>query len=775
MEGVIENVNGMVQNIRRRQMSITERTEESVRLGVQQMDNGVKKLKEISIMVLETGLRLPGLLFIELLWRYQGVSFEDIQDGVIKQMPLSYFDIPTMLDFVHRRNFDHHAAIILSYFVIFISLMFLTLPLSRLIRMYSHFLSIFLFGVAYKLSAIYVDLELKSNEEELKLDGLIKLERHGFHFLAQMLLVVLQSMLLEIDGEPWKFALPVFALPIVARMGGCPKDKLKNEGGVPHGEIPAVSQEKSTTSPPRHASHFQAIFAFSDDEIFAVEADENAHNYACTGTMVFIATYILYRGPSLIKSTKTALRQIKAVFMVHGLADGVSVLWRRLRILELLTFTWITMFLMVLYVELIDKGRTWSEVGRILLTGVAETTNTPITLAALAVSVSYVCKWIADLTKLVTGGARSHGHVLAHSGYTEAVSVVILCIQTGFLGMQVEQKTILLALVLYIVISALLQSLFEIIELVLLNLPSSPQATKSRHARCIAIALLLVVLPLFTTRTMLAFLPIDIYTAIIIANSATVAARAIGVVLKYIVLIVETKSEEPWEGIDDMIYYIDCSNKGIELIAANVVLGFGCYQLVAVGFSLATFAILLFHVIVNIYKRAGQTFQYIKSRNAAVKNINRLSKANAVQLKEREDVCAICFIEMKEEARITPCKHYFHGPCLRKWLAVKMVCPLCYTYMKEEDFGGKGTANQEAPVEEEDDAAGGAIVFDWDEFFFIRGDYSMVNPADPVRIAARDMWPLAPEPPQFERAMMAAIEREERAGEEDELILAEDD
>lgn len=64
--------------------------------------------------------------------------------------------------------------------------MFLTLPLSRLIRMYSHFLSVFLFGVAYKLSAIYVDLEMKTGEEELKLDGLIKLERHGFHFLAQV-------------------------------------------------------------------------------------------------------------------------------------------------------------------------------------------------------------------------------------------------------------------------------------------------------------------------------------------------------------------------------------------------------------------------------------------------------------------------------------------------------------------------------------------------------------------------------------------------------------
>lgn len=43
-----------------------------------------------------------------------------------------------------------------------------------------------------------------------------------------MLLAVLQSLLLEMDVEPWRIALPVFALPIVARMCGCPQDKLKN-------------------------------------------------------------------------------------------------------------------------------------------------------------------------------------------------------------------------------------------------------------------------------------------------------------------------------------------------------------------------------------------------------------------------------------------------------------------------------------------------------------------------------------------------------------------
>jgi hypothetical protein len=30
------------------------------------------------------------------------------------------------------------------------------------------------------------------------------------------------------------------------------------------------------------------------------------------------------------------------------------------------------------------------------------------------------------------------------------------------------------------------------------------------------------------------------------------------------------------------------------------------------------------------------------------------------------------------EARVTPCGHYFHGVCLRKWLFVKQACPMCH-------------------------------------------------------------------------------------------------
>lgn len=73
------------------------------------------------------------------------------------------------------------------------------------------------------------------------------------------------------------------------------------------------------------------------------------------------------------------------------------------------------------------------------------------------------------------------------------------------------------------------------------------------------------------------------------------------------------------------------------------------------------------------------------SRSMAVRNISKLAKASTEQLKstvkvlmiyvhlDRSDMCAICFTEMVEEARVTPCNHFFHGACLRKWLAVKQV------------------------------------------------------------------------------------------------------
>lgn len=63
--------------------------------------------------------------------------------------------------------------------------MFFLLPLYKLVQVYFHIFSLLLFSVAHYLSARYVQLE-QDGDPDLKLDDFTKLERHGFHILAQV-------------------------------------------------------------------------------------------------------------------------------------------------------------------------------------------------------------------------------------------------------------------------------------------------------------------------------------------------------------------------------------------------------------------------------------------------------------------------------------------------------------------------------------------------------------------------------------------------------------
>lgn len=51
-------------------------------------------------------------------------------------------------------------------------------------------------------------------------------------------------------------------------------------------------------------------------------------------------------------------------------------------------------------------------------------------------------------------------------------------------------------------------------------------------------------------------------------------------------------------------------------------------------------------------------------------------------------------------AKITRCRHFFHGVCLRKWLYVQDRCPLCHEIMMYTD-----KADENAPEAEPAPAA----------------------------------------------------------------------
>lgn len=40
------------------------------------------------------------------------------------------------------------------------------------------------------------------------------------------------------------------------------------------------------------------------------------------------------------------------------------------------------------------------------------------------------------------------------------------------------------------------------------------------------------------------------------------------------------------------------------------------------------------------------------------------------------------FLQDMTSAVITPCNHFFHAGCLKKWLYVQEACPLCHSQLK---------------------------------------------------------------------------------------------
>lgn len=85
----------------------------------------------------------------------------------------------------------------------------------------------------------------------------------------------------------------------------------------------------------------------------------------------------------------------------------------------------------------------------------------------------------------------------------------------------------------------------------------------------------------------------------------------------------------------------------------------------------------------------SKTLKYYVSKRASTQNlpatyfqiastrIQTLVEATPEQLRSFNDVCAICYLDMVQSAKITPCGHYFHGRCLKKWLFLNDQCPMC--------------------------------------------------------------------------------------------------
>ncbi|CAF93150.1 unnamed protein product, partial [Tetraodon nigroviridis] len=155
----------------------------------------------------------------------------------------------------------------------------------------------------------------------------------------------------------------------------------------------------------------------------------------------------------------------------------------------------------------------------------------------------------------------------------------------------------------------------------------------------------------------------------------------------YGLFMVDGFSNVLWEKLDDYVYYVRSTGNIIEFLFGVVMFGNGAYTMMFESGSKIRACMMCLHAYFNIYLQAKNGWKTFINRRTAVKKINSLPEVCGDHLTDIDDVCAICYQEFSSSARITPCHHYFHALCLRKWLYIQDTCPMCHqrVYVEENN------------------------------------------------------------------------------------------
>ncbi|XP_066488481.1 RING finger protein 145-like isoform X2 [Tiliqua scincoides] len=536
----------------------------------------------------------------------------------------------------------------------------LLLPVQSLVKLYLYILTVLLLYVGHQTSQDYIRHEMEREFHGAVYHDPVALSRFATALTGQVIVITLCALLLK-TRRVWLFSAPL--LPLVARLCCFPLHTL-----------PVV------------------------------------HNFAAVLTALE-ALYVVSSCLSVpFHLAAAACREIAQVLEVYRLVTLGMSLWRQLAIPLLFLVFWLALFTLQLYaLAAASSGKLLSQQGLlfIFLSSVAECCSTPYSLIGLTFTVSYLALGLLKLCKfyLAGYGAFQNGNVM-HRGVTEGVTLLLLALQTGLLDLQLLQRTFLLSIILFIVVTSTLQSMIEIADPIVLGLGASRNRSLWKHFRGVTMCLFLLVFPGFMAYKIAHFFHMDFWLLILVSSCMLTSLQVMGTLFIYVLFMIELFQETPMEKMDEIIYYVNAISRVLEFLVALCVVAYGTWESIFGEWSWMGASVIIIHCYFNVWLRAQSGWKSFLLRREAARKISVLPRATRGQLQDHNDVCAICFQEMTL-AVITHCGHFFHGGCLRKWFYVQSTCPLCHQPVTltagEEGHANRGSMQgaEEPHLEEE--------------------------------------------------------------------------
>uniref|UniRef100_A0A672U8Y3 RING finger protein 145 n=1 Tax=Strigops habroptila TaxID=2489341 RepID=A0A672U8Y3_STRHB len=595
--------------------------------------------KEKLEAVLNVALRVPSIMLLDVLYRWDVSSFfQQIQRSSLHNNPLFQYK---------------YLALNMHYVGYILSVVLLTLPRQHLVQLYLYFLTALLLYAGHQISRDYVRSELESGYEGPMYLEPLSMNRFMTALVGQLVVCTLCSCVMK-TKQIWLFS--AHMLPLLARL--CL---------VPLETIVVINK-------------FAMIFTGLE-------------------VLYFLASNLLVP----YNLAKSAYRELVQVVEVYGLlALGMS-LWNQLVVPVLFMVFWLVLFALQIYsyFSTRDQPASRERLLFLFLTSIAECCSTPYSLLGLVFTVSFVALGVLTLCKFYLQGYRAFMNDPAmNRGMTEGVTLLILAVQTGLIELQVVHRAFLLSIILFIVVASILQSMLEIADPIVLALGASRDKSLWKHFRAVSLCLFLLVFPAYMAYMICQFFHMDFWLLIIISSSILTSLqrrdihdeerpgmiegqkyKVLGTLFIYVLFMVEEFRKEPVENMDDVIYYVNGTYRLLEFLVALCVVAYGVSETIFGEWTVMGSVIIFIHSYYNVWLRAQLGWKSFLLRRDAVNKIKSLPVATKEQLEQHNDICAICYQDMKT-AVITPCSHFFHAGCLKKWLYVQETCPLCHCQLK---------------------------------------------------------------------------------------------
>jgi len=590
-------------------------------------------------------LRIPGMIILDIWW--------------VLCLPNC---LPKALDLFSLADSGMNLSVLL------VSLLILLLPMHNLVSCYLHAISAGLLGVSYLFAVQFSKEERAFDPEALEGWDWDFWRRHMCPVASYLTITKFIAWLLDLKHPIYRRLLPaVYVLPILMsyplRILGLPIDFLKIATDL----VTVFGLLLIWLYGALKISHCCG-YIYQTKLVYSIVIDELGK----FRLLVIVIRRMLE--PAVMASYWLSLLLIQSWSNYHGLTDKNYVI----------------------------SDKEWYINAIVVMSEICETPISLISFCITVMAMSHVA--LSGTRRFLNscGGPVGPGNPMQTSGLTEGVVAYILALQTGLIDIEMPARIGALSIILFIVVASLVQSIYEVTHPVLLAL-SAANRRPIHHVKVLLLTLVLLLAPGYMTYAMLTKVSTDMWTIVVISSCVVTVVQVLGTFVNYFLFLWDSFQETPSEFMDDYVYYIKSTTRAIEFFLAVAIVSSGLYEAATSKEELSVLnsGILLVHCYFNIYVRLSAGWKTYLNRRKAIQRLSSLKDATTEELSLHDDVCAICYQPMVI-AKVTNCRHYFHGFCLRRWLFIQDNCPMCLVNIVQTKEI-EGEEEDDSGVEEETD------------------------------------------------------------------------